>query len=107
MGAVFRPNVAVPQLNSLSEPSVPSGVNGNNKGNFEHFTEKTGSTNQKVRNSNTNDHLRSEVPKFGKQSLFTAPKPDKRLVALTTLRPDLATKHNRNKMRSSTHKNKE
>ena len=102
--AVFRPNVAVPQLNSLSEPS---GADPHNKKNFEHFTEKSESTNQKVRNSNTNGHLRSEVPKFGKESLFTAPKPDKRIVALTTMRPELATKHNRNKMRSSTHKNKE
>ena len=34
-------------------------------------------------------------------------RPSSRLVSLTTLRPELATKHNPNKMRSSTHRNKE
>ena len=34
-------------------------------------------------------------------------RPSSRLVALTTMRPELATKHNPNKMRSSTHRNNE
>eukprot|EP00090_Calanus_glacialis_P015199 TRINITY_DN24050_c0_g1_i1.p1 TRINITY_DN24050_c0_g1~~TRINITY_DN24050_c0_g1_i1.p1 ORF type:complete len:2302 (-),score=417.30 TRINITY_DN24050_c0_g1_i1:127-7032(-) len=94
--AVFRPNFAVPR------------VTGHTNGQFEHFTQKTGPSipvNQINTNTNTNEHLNSEQPEFVKESLFTGPKPDKRLIALTTLRPDLATKYNRNKMRSSTHKN--
>jgi len=109
--AVFRPNVAVPDVQS-SRPATPPVSLGTKqeRGQFEHFTQKTGSLvlgNQIGNNFNANGHLRGKLQKFEKQSFDTGPKPDKRLIALTTLRPDMATKHNPNRMRSSTHKNNE
>jgi len=109
--AVFRPNAAVPEVQS-SSPAGPHAFLGKNQDRekFEHFTKKTGSaspSNQILNNFQNNGHLRSNQQKLGKETLDTGPKPDKRLIALTTMRPDMATKLNPNKMRSSTHKNNE
>ena len=83
---VFPSNVNTPLGEGLSDnslKSVPDQVTSqDDDSQFEHFTQKSSKISSQERPSN-------------------------RLVSLTTLRPELATKHNPNKMRSSTHRNKE
>ena len=88
---VFPSNVNIPRgsdVNSL-QSGVATSQQGASKQNplsseqFEHFTQKSSGL--------------SEAQE----------RPSNRLVLLTTMRPELATKHNPNKMRSSTHRNNE
>ena len=83
---VFPSNVNIPR--GSEENSLQSGVATSQPEpgpikQFEHFTQKS--------------HSLGEAQE----------RPSNRLVALTTMRPELATKHNPNKMRSSTHRNNE
>ena len=67
-------------------------MTGHSKVQFELLTQKSDPSipgNQINTITNTNELLNSEKTQFEKESLFT--RPDKRLIALTTLRPDLAT----------------